>query len=53
MQSAHKVVSSDAEELILVDQDDTELGFLSKAKCHDGTGILHRAISLFLFNEVE
>ena len=52
MESAHKVVSSDAEELILVDEDDTEIGFLSKAKCHDGTGILHRAFSLFLFNEV-
>ena len=51
MESAHKVVSSDAEELILVDEDDTEIGFLSKAKCHDGAGILHRAFSLFLFNE--
>jgi isopentenyl-diphosphate delta-isomerase len=51
MESAHKVVSSDAEELILVDEDDTEIGFLSKAKCHDGAGILHRAFSLFLFNK--
>jgi len=51
MESAQKVVSSDAEELILVDEDDTEIGFLSKAKCHDGTGVLHRAFSLFLFNE--
>lgn len=51
MESAQKVVSSDAEELILVDEDDAEIGFLSKAKCHDGTGVLHRAFSLFLFNE--
>jgi isopentenyl-diphosphate delta-isomerase len=51
MESAHKIVSSDAEELILVDEDDTEIGFLSKAKCHDGAGILHRAFSLFLFNK--
>ena len=51
MASAQMVVSSDAEELILVDEDDTEIGFLSKAKCHDGTGVLHRAFSLFLFNE--
>ena len=51
MEGAHKLVSSDAEELILVDEDDTEIGFLAKAKCHDGTGILHRAFSLFLFNE--
>jgi len=51
MESAHKVVSSDAEELILVDEDDMETGFLSKAECHNGTGTLHRAFSLFLFNE--
>ncbi len=51
MESADKVVSSDAEELILVDENDTEIGFLSKTKCHDGTGMLHRAFSLFLFNE--
>jgi len=38
------------EELILVDSDDNELGFLNKEKCHDGEGILHRAFSLFLFN---
>ncbi len=51
MASAHKVVSSDAEELILVDENDTEIGFLSKTECHDGTGMLHRAFSLFLFDE--
>ncbi len=51
MPGAHRVVSSDAEELILVDEDDTETGFLSKAECHNGTGKLHRAFSLFLFNE--
>ena len=38
-----------AEELILVDVDDNETGFLSKADCHDGDGVLHRAFSLFLF----
>ncbi len=51
MPGAHRVVSSDAEELILVDTDDTETGFLSKAECHSGAGKLHRAFSLFLFNE--
>lgn len=51
MDSAHRVVSSEAEELILVDTDDRETGFLSKAACHDGDGVLHRAFSLFLFNE--
>lgn len=42
------VVSSDAEELILVDSADTEVGFASKAECHDGDGLLHRAFSIFL-----
>ncbi len=43
-------VSSESELLILVDPDDREAGNLSKAECHDGDGILHRAFSLFLFN---
>lgn len=51
MDNAHRVVSSDTEELILVDADDGKTGFLSKAACHDGDGVLHRAFSLFLFNE--
>ena len=50
MQDTHSIVSSEAEELILVDPDDNETGYLSKAECHDGQGILHRAFSLFLFN---
>ena len=50
MNNAHRVVSSEAEELILVDNADNETGFLSKADCHDGDGVLHRAFSLFLFN---
>lgn len=45
-----RVVSSEQEELILVDGDDNETGFLSKAAAHDGDGILHRAFSLFLFD---
>jgi len=35
----------------MVDGDDNETGYLSKAECHDGGGVLHRAFSLFLFNE--
>ena len=50
MNSTHKVVSSEDEELILVDIEDKETGFLSKAECHDGEGLLHRAFSVFLFN---
>ena len=46
----HAIVSSEAEELILVDAEDREIGFASKARCHDGAGILHRAFSVFVFN---
>lgn len=44
-------MSSESEELVLVDANDNETGYLSKAACHDGEGILHRAFSLFLFND--
>lgn len=47
----NRTVSSEDEELILVDRDDNEVGHLSKALCHDGDGVLHRAFSLFLFND--
>lgn len=45
-----RVVSSDSEALIRVDEDDNELGVLSKGRCHDGHGLLHRAFSVFLFS---
>lgn len=51
MNERHRIVSSESEELILVDRDDKEIGYLSKARCHDGDGVLHRAFSLFLFND--
>ena len=47
----HRIVSSEREKLILVDRDDNEIGFISKADAHDGAGVLHRAFSLFLFND--
>ena len=50
MDNVNRVVSSEAEELILVDEHDNEQGHSSKAACHDGAGILHRAFSAFLFN---
>ena len=50
MDDQHRVVSSESEELILVDRDDNEIGFISKADAHDGAGVLHRAFSVFLFN---
>ncbi|MDJ0956103.1 MAG: isopentenyl-diphosphate Delta-isomerase [Arenicellales bacterium] len=46
-----EIVSFDSEELILVDRNDVEVGHLNKEKCHDGDGLLHRAFSLFIFNE--
>jgi isopentenyl-diphosphate delta-isomerase len=51
MNDHHRIVSSESEELILVDRDDREIGYASKADAHDGAGKLHRAFSLFLFNE--
>jgi len=45
------VVSREDELLILVNDDDEEIGFLDKAACHDGEGVLHRAFSLFIFND--
>jgi isopentenyl-diphosphate delta-isomerase len=44
------VAALDSEALILVDEADREVGHLSKAKCHDGQGVLHRAFSLLIFN---
>lgn len=51
MNTHNRNVSSESEELILVDRDDNELGHLSKAQCHDGEGVMHRAFSVFLFND--
>lgn len=50
MLNPDRIVSSEAEELILVDEEDRETGYSSKADCHDGEGRLHRAFSVFLFN---
>ncbi len=50
-QTKSDVVSSEAEALILVDSDDQVIGHLDKSACHDGDGVLHRAFSLFIFND--
>jgi isopentenyl-diphosphate Delta-isomerase len=42
--------SADSEALILVDECDREVGHMSKALCHEGPGVLHRAFSLLIFN---
>lgn len=49
--SLSPIVSDDSELLILVDGDDNACGHLDKKRCHDGSGVLHRAFSLFIFND--
>ena len=49
--NSNKIVSSDNESLILVDKEDNEIGHLSKVECHKNEGVLHRAFSIFLFND--
>lgn len=44
-------VSFGSEQLILVDHQDNAIGRMSKARCHEGRGVLHRAFSLFIFDE--
>src|SRR5690348_2789846 len=41
----------EAESLILVDEADREVGYMSKPRCHEGRGVLHRAFSLLIFND--
>lgn len=43
--------TTDSDSLILVDEADRGVGHLSKALCHEGRGILHRAFSLLIFND--
>lgn len=45
-----EIISSATEELILVDDQDREIGSEAKGVCHEGSGILHRAFSIFVFN---
>ena len=45
------IVSFDNEPLIIVDAQDRILGHGTKAELHQGAGTLHRAFSIFLFNE--
>lgn len=45
------VGGADAEALVLVDAADREVGHLGKEACHAGSGVLHRAFSLLIFND--
>jgi isopentenyl-diphosphate delta-isomerase len=51
LHNSDQVVSFDSESLILVDDNDQEIGYHDKINCHLGHGLLHRAFSLFIFNE--
>jgi len=51
MTNKNKIVSFEDELLILVDERDQEIGWDTKDVCHNGKGILHRAFSIFIFNE--
>jgi isopentenyl-diphosphate delta-isomerase len=48
--TASSDVGGDPDCLILVDEADRGVGYLSKARCHEGPGVLHRAFSLLIFN---
>jgi isopentenyl-diphosphate delta-isomerase len=41
----------ESELLILVDEADREIGYVDRARCHAGGGMLHRAFSLLIFND--
>ena len=43
-------IARDSEPLILVDEADRVVGHMSRAECHQGGGVLHRAFSLLIFN---
>ena len=46
-----RIVSFDDEPLIVVNDENEVQGYQTKVECHAGEGILHRAFSVFLFNE--
>jgi len=48
--AAANEIAADSDALILVDEADREVGHMSKAQCHQGRGMLHRAFSLLIFN---
>jgi isopentenyl-diphosphate Delta-isomerase len=49
-EQASRIVSSETEQLILVNDDDVEVGHIDKSSAHDAGGLLHRAFSLFIFD---
>lgn len=51
MDQNNKIVSFNDEKLILVDDDDNIIGYKTKEESHKGNGILHRAFSIFIFDD--
>jgi isopentenyl-diphosphate delta-isomerase len=49
-EQSSRIVSSEKEQLILVDRNDVEIGHIDKSAAHDAGGMLHRAFSLFIFD---
>ena len=47
--AAASAAAAGTDALILVDEADRGVGTLSKIKCHEGRGVLHRAFSLLIF----
>jgi len=50
MSATDSAASQLRDTLILVDENDNEIGTSEKVDCHLGRGLLHRAFSVFLFN---
>ncbi|OGB75039.1 isopentenyl-diphosphate delta-isomerase [candidate division Kazan bacterium RIFCSPHIGHO2_01_FULL_49_10] len=40
-----------SEQIVIVNEQDEIVGLEAKARCHLGDGILHRAITIFIFND--
>ena len=51
MSNINHTVSFDDEKLIVVNEYDEVLDYKTKVECHQGQGILHRAFSIFIFND--
>jgi isopentenyl-diphosphate delta-isomerase len=49
----NNIVSFDDEKLILVDSENNIRGYKDKLECHLGDGDLHRAFSVFIFNDTK
>jgi isopentenyl-diphosphate delta-isomerase len=51
MNTDNNVIDLSEELLILVDARDNVIGYENRGKCHEVEGLLHRAFSIFIFND--